>query len=330
MASTLMKKLSNMTLDKVKGVREHIMEMRDIASKLSSLKVEISESFLVHFILNSLPLEYTPFKISYNTHKENWAINDLLTMCVPEELRLELDPTYEHSLLTMHEVGTKRCIINEKSSSLCHRRLGHISVERMKRLINDEALPALDFTDLGLRFYCPSHTPKVVEARNANFLEEHEVSRSDSTQQLHFEEVRDEPNIPLHVESLVRNQYNVENHIEEQPNEHPMQEEIHLEQINVVQPDVVQPGVVQPDVVEPNVVEHANPSTLKIVGVRRSSRTKRSAIPSDYVVYLQESDYHIGPKKDPISFSQAMNQENSSFWYDAMNEEMESMIKNKF
>ncbi|GKC56206.1 hypothetical protein Tco_1083804 [Tanacetum coccineum] len=89
LSSTLMKKLSNMTLDKVKGVREHIIEIRDIAFKLSSLKVEISESFLVHFILNSLPSEYTPFKISYNTHKENWAINDLLTMCVQEELRLE-------------------------------------------------------------------------------------------------------------------------------------------------------------------------------------------------------------------------------------------------
>nr|GEU77407.1 hypothetical protein [Tanacetum cinerariifolium] len=67
----VMKKLSNMTLDKVKGVREHIMKIRDIASKLSSLKVEISESMLVHFILNSLPSEYTLFKISYNTHKEN-------------------------------------------------------------------------------------------------------------------------------------------------------------------------------------------------------------------------------------------------------------------
>lgn len=68
---------------------------------------------------------------------------------------------------------------------------------------------------------------------------------------------------------------------------------------------------------------------METVGARRSSRTKRSAIPSDYVVYLQESDYDIGLKKDPISFSQAMNQENSSLWYDAMKEEMESMIKNK-
>nr|GFB10221.1 zinc finger, CCHC-type [Tanacetum cinerariifolium] len=97
MASTLMKKLSNMTLDKIKGVREHIMKIRDIASKLFALKVEISESFLVHLILKSIPLEYTPFKISYNTHKENWAINDLPTMCVYEELRLK-----NESIETVH------------------------------------------------------------------------------------------------------------------------------------------------------------------------------------------------------------------------------------
>ena len=42
----------------------------------------------MHLILNSLPSQYGPFKISYNTHKEKWSINELLTMCVQEEGRL--------------------------------------------------------------------------------------------------------------------------------------------------------------------------------------------------------------------------------------------------
>jgi hypothetical protein len=58
LASTLMKRPSNMTLDKSRSVREHIMEMIDIAAKLKSFEVEMSESFLVHYILNSLPMEY--------------------------------------------------------------------------------------------------------------------------------------------------------------------------------------------------------------------------------------------------------------------------------
>ena len=78
-----------MTLDKRKSVCEHIMEMRDVVAKLKSLKVEIFELFLVHFILNSLPSEYAPFKISYNTHKEKWSINEFLIMCVQEEKRLK-------------------------------------------------------------------------------------------------------------------------------------------------------------------------------------------------------------------------------------------------
>jgi hypothetical protein len=87
LASTLMAKLSSL---KHSGgsIREHIMEMRDIASQLKGLECTFSDSFLVHYILNSLPPQYGPFKISYNTHKDKWSINEFLTMCVQEEGRL--------------------------------------------------------------------------------------------------------------------------------------------------------------------------------------------------------------------------------------------------
>ena len=65
--------------------------MKDIAAQLKGLEVEMSDSFLVHYILNTLPPEYAPFKISYNTHKDKWSINELLTMCVQEEGRLLME-----------------------------------------------------------------------------------------------------------------------------------------------------------------------------------------------------------------------------------------------
>ncbi|XP_070007442.1 uncharacterized protein [Nicotiana sylvestris] len=89
LASTLMKRLSSMTLDRNRIVHEHIMEMNDIAGKLKSLEVDMSEPFLVHFILNSLPTKYGLFKISYNTYEDKWSTNKLLTMCVQEEERLK-------------------------------------------------------------------------------------------------------------------------------------------------------------------------------------------------------------------------------------------------
>ncbi|PKI57384.1 hypothetical protein CRG98_022229 [Punica granatum] len=96
LASTLMKRLTSKTFDSSKSVRAHITEMRDLAAQLKTLKIDISESFLVHFILNSLPVEYLPveygpFKISYNTHKEEWSISELLTMCVQEEEMMKHD-----------------------------------------------------------------------------------------------------------------------------------------------------------------------------------------------------------------------------------------------
>ena len=72
-------------------MRNYIMRMRDIAAQLKTLEVEMSETILVHFILCTLPQQYGPFKISYNTHKDKWSINELMTMCVHEEHRLAME-----------------------------------------------------------------------------------------------------------------------------------------------------------------------------------------------------------------------------------------------
>ncbi|XP_020245223.1 uncharacterized protein LOC109823358 [Asparagus officinalis] len=88
MASTLIVQFSSLRLTSVRSVRDHIMRMRDIVAQLKVLEVEMSEAFLVHYILCILPQQYGPFKISYNTHKDKWLINELLTMCVQEEGRL--------------------------------------------------------------------------------------------------------------------------------------------------------------------------------------------------------------------------------------------------
>ena len=58
----------------------------------------------MHFVLNSLPNEYAPLKISYNTHKEQWSMNELLTMCVQEEGRLKHE-NLESAHLVAHGKG---------------------------------------------------------------------------------------------------------------------------------------------------------------------------------------------------------------------------------
>ena len=57
---------------------------------------------------------------------------------------LQNDTTYN----SLHvQIGIKRCVVNEDSPILWHRRLGHISIDRIKRLVNDGVLSILDFTD---------------------------------------------------------------------------------------------------------------------------------------------------------------------------------------
>ncbi|XP_074302717.1 uncharacterized protein LOC141634435 isoform X1 [Silene latifolia] len=100
LASTLIMKFTSLKLNATNGVRDFIMRMRDIAAQLKVLEVTMSDSFLAHFILCSLPAQYAPFKISYNTHKDKWSLNELMTMCVQEEGRLLLEEGEKVNLTT--------------------------------------------------------------------------------------------------------------------------------------------------------------------------------------------------------------------------------------
>ena len=91
LVGTLIILFSTLRLTGVNGVLDHIMRMMDIATQLKNLKVTISESFLVQYILCTLPLQYSPFKIFYKTHKEDWSISELLTVCMEEEERLHVE-----------------------------------------------------------------------------------------------------------------------------------------------------------------------------------------------------------------------------------------------
>src|SRR5438045_1125057 len=81
-ASTLIQRLLNTKYNGIGNIREHIMMMTDMSAKLKAMNMEISDGFLVHFIMTSLPTKYNSFEIAYNTRKEKWRMSDLITMCV--------------------------------------------------------------------------------------------------------------------------------------------------------------------------------------------------------------------------------------------------------
>ncbi|GAV88408.1 UBN2_2 domain-containing protein [Cephalotus follicularis] len=65
-ASTLIMKMLTIRYDGTGGVCEHIIILNDMTSKLKGMEMKISEGFLVHFIMTSLPTQFGSFKINYN------------------------------------------------------------------------------------------------------------------------------------------------------------------------------------------------------------------------------------------------------------------------
>jgi hypothetical protein len=71
------------------GVREHILKMSNMASKLKPMDMGLKDEFLVHLVMSSLLKEFEPFEINYNTQPESWGIEKLIAMCVQEEERIK-------------------------------------------------------------------------------------------------------------------------------------------------------------------------------------------------------------------------------------------------
>ena len=55
LVGTLMAKLTTMKFDGTHGIKEHVLEMTNLATQLKTLGMNVDEFFLVQFILNSLP-----------------------------------------------------------------------------------------------------------------------------------------------------------------------------------------------------------------------------------------------------------------------------------
>ncbi|KAL4284856.1 hypothetical protein GQ457_16G014820 [Hibiscus cannabinus] len=344
LASTLIMKFTSLKLTTVKGVCDHINKMRDLAARLKALEVEMSNSFLVHYILNTLPPQYGSFKISYNTHKDKWSIDELLTICDQEEGRLILEMgesaltvTQGKSLFYKYEIvgngvlcdglysidlqnnithtvvhiqtGTKRCVISEDSSTLWHQRLGHISIERIKRLVNDGVINTLDFIDFDTCVDC-------IKGKQTNKSKKGAKRSSTILEIIHSDiccpdmDVQGQKYFITFIDDCSRYMYLYMLHHKSEA----------LEAFKVFKAEV----------------EKQCGKQIKIVRTNRGGEyygtyTDDGQVPGPFAKFLQdnESDYNIGVGNDPESFSKAMSCNESKLWYDAIKDEMNSMKNNE-
>ncbi|PRQ60636.1 putative RNA-directed DNA polymerase [Rosa chinensis] len=173
----------------------------------------------------------------------------------------------------------------------------------------------------GYRFYCPSHTTRIIETNKAIFLDEINYSHSYENLELEFQELPEDESenigIPITFETAAGDI--------EQPQLEVVAENQNNNFENVVgELDEVEQEPEPQNLQEAQVDPEAAPQQL-----RRSGRIRKPAInPQEYMVYLQEAEFDWGEDNDPENFSQAINSDQSLKWTEAMEAELQSMYDN--
>jgi len=86
-ASTHLSKLINIHYNVKENIREYIMKISNLVSKLKALKLELSEEILVHFILFFFFIKYNPFSRLFIMLKRKSGVSLSSSVTVSEKER---------------------------------------------------------------------------------------------------------------------------------------------------------------------------------------------------------------------------------------------------
>ncbi|KAH0774680.1 hypothetical protein KY290_011817 [Solanum tuberosum] len=100
--------LTTMKFDGSRTMHEHVIEKTNVAARLKSLGMEVEKNFLVQFIINSIPSEYGPFQMNYNTMKDKWNVHQLHGMLVQEVSKAQESRNPLHQLCKSSRIWKER------------------------------------------------------------------------------------------------------------------------------------------------------------------------------------------------------------------------------
>ncbi|GJW43782.1 UBN2_2 domain-containing protein [Tanacetum coccineum] len=151
-------------------------------------------------------------------------------------------------------------------------------------IINQYTMPE---RSKGYRFYCPSHSTRIVETRHAEFLENANNSGSGSFRRIELQEAQNETpiiQVPIPINTPL-----------DTSNDHLITQD---------HPNNVEENEPNPEInVEPQEIQQL---------LRRSQRNRQPTNFDDYYTYLNEADFDLGKGNDPESFEDAITCDQSA------------------
>ena len=82
---TLLHKLVSMRYNDLWKIKEYILEVSYMVSKLITLYLEFPDEVVVYFALMPQSPQVSYFEVSYNYQKEKWIVNELISHLMQEE-----------------------------------------------------------------------------------------------------------------------------------------------------------------------------------------------------------------------------------------------------
>ncbi|PRQ58042.1 putative transcription factor interactor and regulator CCHC(Zn) family [Rosa chinensis] len=87
-ASQLMHIFDTMRYNGTGNVREYIMKMIDIATKLNDLEMPLKDDYVIQHALNTLPNMFSQLKTSHFSQKDKWSLDEFIAICTQDENRI--------------------------------------------------------------------------------------------------------------------------------------------------------------------------------------------------------------------------------------------------
>ncbi|KAF7835538.1 Retrovirus-related Pol polyprotein from transposon TNT 1-94 [Senna tora] len=325
--------LDNTQYDGVSGVREHMMKLINYFNKLKSLKLDLGESYLVYKILQSLPADYGVLRTTYNSQEAEWTINQMMSIVTQEEESLKKVKSLSNSINQLSldssqkggnekPKGKRR---DNKKSGKPKRDYGK-DKSKMKKTSEGSSAAMECVGTVVLNLYSGHelilHDVVYVPSSRRSLVSTSVLDRQDDYSRFGWIYLLHEKSDSLYAFKAFKAAVELKSdsgsntprviNLRNENTTLPLSSQTCTSVARIpplvhdYRDDILIENPIDPINVPPT-DEVEEPGIEPIANVRRSQRSRKDAIPDDYIVYLQEFESDVVDGVDPTSYKEAIS-----------------------